>query len=266
MHQTLLHRSPAATMQPMLALLRTFSWQDLRHHPWRSAAAVAAVMLGVALAFAVHVINASALDEFSRLRMRVELKRLQNDLGITFIHVTHTQPEAIALADKVIVMDHGIIEQAAHPKEIYDHPHSPYVARFMGGQNVVSGRLESVSGELAAARGAEGGLFMVPLRAPAQPGADLRFAVRRDKIALEPGGKGGENAIAGRVTNVEYQGTFVKVELATAQKEEFVVTLSDRAFFARPFDFGDALVASWQPEDVCHLIGGNNSAGDALAH
>ena len=50
----------------MLALLRTFSWQELRHHPWRSAAAVAAVMLGVALAFAVHVINTSALDEFSQ--------------------------------------------------------------------------------------------------------------------------------------------------------------------------------------------------------
>ena len=58
----------------------------------------------------------------------------------------------------------------------------------------------------------------------------------------------------------------MKVELATAQKEEFVVTLSDRAFFARPFDFGDALVASWHPEDVCQLIGANNSAGDALAH
>lgn len=208
----------------------------------------------------------SALDEFLRLRMRVELKRLQNDLGITFIHVTHTQPEAIALADKVIVMDHGIIEQAGHPKEIYDRPHSPYVARFMGGQNVVSARLESVQGSAAVARGPEGGIYRLPLRSDARPDTDLRFAVRRDKIALTPGERAGENAIAGRVTNVEYQGTFVKVELATAQKEEFVVYLSDRTFFARPFDFGDALVASWQPEDVCQLIGTNNSAGDALAH
>ena len=208
----------------------------------------------------------SALDEFLRLRMRVELKRLQNDLGITFIHVTHTQPEAIALADKVIVMDHGIIEQAAHPKEIYDHPHSPYVARFMGGQNVVAGQVEAVAGDSALLRGAEGGRFRLPLRAPAKQGAEMRFSVRRDKISLSPGETAGENALAGRVTNVEYQGTFVKVELATAQREEFVVYLSDRLFFARPFDFGDALVASWAPEDVCQLIGGNNSAGDALAH
>ena len=208
----------------------------------------------------------SALDEFLRLRMRVELKRLQNDLGITFIHVTHTQPEAIALADKVIVMDHGIIEQAGPPKEIYDRPHSPYVARFMGGQNVVNAKLDSVRDNMAAARGPAGEIYRVPLRSETTPGADLRFAVRRDKIALAAGDKANENAIAGRVTNVEYQGTFVKVELATAQKEEFVVYLSDRTFFERPFDFGDMLVASWRPEDVCQLIGANNSAGDALAH
>ncbi|MDE3176148.1 MAG: ABC transporter ATP-binding protein [Pseudomonadota bacterium] len=208
----------------------------------------------------------SALDEFLRLRMRVELKRLQNALGITFIHVTHTQPEAIALADKVIVMDHGIIEQAGPPKEIYDRPHSPYVARFMGGQNVVKAKLDSVRGNMAVASGPEGEIYRIPLRSETTPGADLRFAVRRDKIALAAGDKANENAITGRVTNVEYQGTFVKVELATAQKEEFVVYLSDRAFFERPFDFGDMLVASWRPEDVCQLIGANNSAGDALAH
>jgi putative spermidine/putrescine transport system ATP-binding protein len=57
----------------------------------------------------------SALDEFLRLRMRVELKRLQDDLGISFVHVTHTQPEAIALADQVVVMDHGVVEQAGSP-------------------------------------------------------------------------------------------------------------------------------------------------------
>ncbi len=79
--------TPAATMQAMLALLRTFSWQDLRHHPWRSAAAMAAVMLGVALAFAVHVINASALDEFSQAVRAVngqpdlEVRAMQGTLG-----------------------------------------------------------------------------------------------------------------------------------------------------------------------------------------
>lgn len=207
----------------------------------------------------------SALDEFLRLRMRVELKRLQNDLGITFIHVTHTQPEAIALADKVIVMDHGIIEQAAHPREIYDRPHSPYVARFMGGQNVVAAKVLAVGDEVQA-QGAEGGRYAFAPRARVREGQDIRFAVRRDKIRLEQGHMAAENALPGKVINVEYQGTFVKVELATPQDEEFVAHLPEADYFANPLRFGDEVVARWQPQDVCMLVGTNNSSGDALAH
>ena len=85
----------------------------------------------------------SALDEFLRLRMRGELKSLQNELGITFVHVTHAQPEAIALADMVVVMDTGRIEQADTANVIFDKPRTPYVARFMGGQNVLTGTVES---------------------------------------------------------------------------------------------------------------------------
>ena len=77
----------------MLALLRTFSWQDLRHHPWRSAAAVAAVMLGVALAFAVHVINASALDEFSQA---VRAVNGQPDLEVRPMQECHQKQRSAA--------------------------------------------------------------------------------------------------------------------------------------------------------------------------
>ena len=75
--------------------------------------------------------------------MRGELRRMQRDLGITFIHVTHTQPEAIALAGLVVVMDHGHIEQAASAYDVYAKPLTAYVARFVGGQNVVGGRSAS---------------------------------------------------------------------------------------------------------------------------
>ena len=91
----------------MLALLRTFSWQDLRHHPWRSAAAVAAVMLGVALAFAVHVINASALDEFSQAVRAVngqpdlEVRPMQGTLGEDLFAQVATHPD-VARANPVL--------------------------------------------------------------------------------------------------------------------------------------------------------------------
>ena len=81
----------------------------------------------------------SALDEFLRLRMRGELRSLQSELGITFVHVTHTQLEAIALADMVVVMDTGRIDQADTAEMIFNRPKTPYVARFMGGQNVLTG-------------------------------------------------------------------------------------------------------------------------------
>ena len=103
-------------MQPMLALLRTFSWQDLRHHPWRSAAAVAAVMLGVALAFAVHVINASALDEFSQAVRAVngqpdlELRAMQGSLPEALYERLATDPQ-VARASPLLEL--SAVAQAA---------------------------------------------------------------------------------------------------------------------------------------------------------
>ncbi|MGI9523781.1 MAG: ABC transporter ATP-binding protein, partial [Hyphomicrobiaceae bacterium] len=80
----------------------------------------------------------SALDPFLRSRMRVELKRLQRELGISFIHVTHSQDEAMALADEIILMNAGRIEQAGRPQDVFAAPRTEFVARFMGGHNVLN--------------------------------------------------------------------------------------------------------------------------------
>ena len=81
----------------------------------------------------------SALDPFLRVQVREELKRLQRELGITFIHVTHSQDEAMALADLMVVMDDGHIRQAGPPREVFERPASAFVARFIGGHNVLPG-------------------------------------------------------------------------------------------------------------------------------
>src|SRR5262245_35338779 len=127
----------------------------------------------------------SALDEFLRLQMRGELRRMQKELGITFIHVTHTQPEAIALADMVVVMDQGHIEQAASARDVYAVPYSAYVARFMGGQNVLSGRVTGAEGNRLAIELGNGGRaeFAPPSAAPAL-GATAYLSIRRDRIHL----------------------------------------------------------------------------------
>ena len=80
----------------------------------------------------------SALDPFLRIKMRAELKRLQKELGITFVHVTHGQDEAMALADLVVVMNQGRIEQAGTPREVFNAPATEFVARFIGGHNIIA--------------------------------------------------------------------------------------------------------------------------------
>ena len=203
----------------------------------------------------------SALDEFLRLRMRVELKRLQSELGITFIHVTHTQPEAIALADQVVVMDHGVVEQAASPREIYNRPHSPYVARFMGGQNVMSGTVQREAGGQAVVVGRDGIAHDLPAAAGLAAGETANFSVRRDRIDIGGDAPAARNGISGRVVNIEYQGTFVKVSLDTGTGEEFIAYVDDDTFYAAPRDVGETVHASWPPQLNHWLKGRNDSTG-----
>lgn len=152
----------------------------------------------------------SALDPFLRVRMRAELKRWQKELGFTFVHVTHSQEEAMGLADLVVVMNQGRIEQAGPPREIFDAPRTEFVARFIGNHNVIN----TPSGKIA---------------------------VRSDRLALSADGAG----VPVTVTACEYQGTFVQVSLLNAVGEEWVATLSDADFFAAPVTPGSALRAAW---------------------
>jgi putative spermidine/putrescine transport system ATP-binding protein len=198
----------------------------------------------------------SALDEYLRLQMRSELRRLQRELGITFVHVTHTQLEAIAVADLVVVMDQGRIEQAAAPEVIYATPESAYVARFMGGHNVLSGRLARIAGGIGTLENEKGQRFEVAMADDvAGPGAPVNVSIRRDRVALHNGAAAGAaiNQVSGTVYAIEYQGAYVKVTMRIAGDEEFVAYLRDDQFLRNPVQIGDAATASWQRADL-HLL------------
>jgi len=169
----------------------------------------------------------SALDPFLRVRMRAELKRIQTELGITFIHVTHSQEEAMALSDLAVVMNEGRIAQAGAPREIYNAPRTQFVARFIGGHNIIEehGR---------------------------------RITLRADALALAPAGDAGGDAQgavrrAATVETVEYRGADVRVALRTEQGEALSAVIGDRAFFARPFEPGAAVAVGWRAEDAHEL-------------
>ncbi len=196
----------------------------------------------------------SALDEFLRLRMRGELKSLQNELGITFVHVTHTQPEAIALANMVVVMDTGRIDQADTANVIFNRPTTPYVARFMGGQNVLTGAVNGKADGRIKLKGANGAVFEAAMKEPTPAeGAPLSFAVRRDRIKLRKNrdvkAATATNEIKGVVESTEYQGSYVKVTIDLGGGV-FVANLPDGDYFADPVDKGDAVIATWNTADV----------------
>ncbi|MEL6235174.1 MAG: ABC transporter ATP-binding protein [Pseudomonadota bacterium] len=153
----------------------------------------------------------SALDPFLRIRMRSELKRLQRELGISFLHVTHGQDEALALADEIVVMNNARIEQAGKTRAVFDAPATAFVARFLGSHNVIAL-------------------------------ADGKIAVRADALSLgSPEGA----RLQGRIINIEYQGTHVTLTAAIAGDQEVTALVSDKDFFGSPKDLGEAVGLDW---------------------
>jgi putative spermidine/putrescine transport system ATP-binding protein len=200
----------------------------------------------------------SALDEHLRIQMRQELRGMQRDLGITFVHVTHTQLEAIALADLVVVMEQGKIRQAGAARDVYASPNDRYVAEFLGGQNVLSGRVQTVNGQHAVVAPPEGTGITVPLTPGihVNNGDPIAIAVRRDDIELvrpDEAAAAGTASVSSRVTAIEYQGYFVKVMLDAGSREDFVVYVSERKFFGNPLNVGDVVLATW-PIEVARLL------------
>ena len=190
--------------------------------------------------------------------MRAELSRMQRDLGITFIHVTHTQMEAIALADMVVVMDQGKIRQSGPAREVYAEPKNRYVAEFIGGQNVISGKVSYINGTRATMAGATYSNIEIPLAngKRLEDGQSLDIAIRRDDIDLVRAGgdlPDGSTSVEGAITGVEYQGTFVKVMMEAAGEEEFVAYVPERRFFEESLSIGDRVLAIWQI-DHAHLL------------
>jgi putative spermidine/putrescine transport system ATP-binding protein len=158
----------------------------------------------------------SALDPFLRLRMRAELKKLQRELGISFVHVTHGQDEAMALADIVVLMNGGRIEQQGSPREIFNHPRTEFTAKFIGGHNVIGV-------------------------------GDKTFAVRVDKLRLK---RVGETVVGpsveGTVNEVEYQGTYVRLAITIHGGAEISAQLTENQFDAANYSVGERVLATWE--------------------
>ena len=148
-----------------------------------------------------------ALDLKLRKQMQLELKRIQHDMGITFIHVTHDQEEAMTMADVIAVMNHGRIEQLGPPDELYERPRTSFVARFLGASNLLQGTVEDRN----TIRLRSGAVVRVADELP-QPGAPVAAGVRPEKLRLD---ENGANKLSGTVKEVSYVGVATQYVVET---------------------------------------------------
>jgi spermidine/putrescine transport system ATP-binding protein len=178
-----------------------------------------------------------ALDLKLRKQMQLELKRIQNEVGITFVHVTHDQEEAMTMADTIAVMNGGRIEQLGTPAELYERPRSAFVAGFLGKSNLLEGTIAG-DGLIRLVDGSE-------LRASTNGShGPVSIGVRPEKISLSDGGV---NRLSGKVKESAYIGVATEVVVATPVGEMTVFHQNVEAGGVGPAP-GSQVTLSWAPE------------------
>jgi spermidine/putrescine transport system ATP-binding protein len=199
-----------------------------------------------------------ALDVKLRKQMQLELKRIQSELGTTFVYVTHDQEEALTMSDRIGVMNGGVVEQVGDPREIYEYPKTPFVADFIGSLNALDFRVDEVADGLAVMKLGEGERLVVPVAAGTQPGAQLRVAVRPERVRIEPvNGRASEGGsrVVGTIAELVYLGglTHFHVDVNGAGR---VVSHRMDDEVAASLHPGGHVVLSW-PAEHAYVLGGD---------
>jgi putative spermidine/putrescine transport system ATP-binding protein len=202
------------------------------------------------------------LDRLLQLRMRVELRALQRRLRITFIHVTHNQEEALAIADQIVVMQDGRIQQVGRPQDVYRHPANLFTSGFMGDNNVVPGRVSAITdgevwvesdGLTLLARHDGGGVAV---------GQTLHASVRASSVSAAPAPASADgsapperpNQILATLIFLEYLGDIVKLHCRLANGQTFVAKRAENVRVWEDLAEGEPVRLAWEPHDVQLLL------------
>ena len=196
----------------------------------------------------------SALDANLVVRMQAVLSRLQKDLGITFVYVTHSQSEAFAMADRVVIMSDGEIAQIGSPREVYRNPANRFVAEFVGTNNILTGRVAGLTAERIGID-TDLGRFQAarPDRLSLDDGQPVTFVVSADLVQWSGAEAALENRLACSLISEEFVGSMVTLFLETAEGVEFKVQTSQRVLERLDLSGAKTMFASWSPEHV-HIL------------
>ena len=190
-----------------------------------------------------------ALDVKLRKQMQLQLKAIQHDVGTTFVYVTHDQEEALAMSDRIAVMNGGLVEQTGSPREIYEHPATAFVADFIGSLNAFDLRIDELVGQNAVMRLGEGGRIVVHVGGGHGTGERLRAAVRPERVQIAPAGGApldGGSRVDGTIAEVVFLGMYLQYHVDTPAGRLVSHRLADEA---HELETGSQVTLSWEPED-----------------
>ncbi len=191
-----------------------------------------------------------ALDVKLRKHMQLELKRIQLELGTTFVYVTHDQEEALAMSDRIAVMNRGKVEQLGTPREIYDHPSTAFVADFIGSLNAIELTIDELVGEYSVTRLGEDERVVAPA-AGRRPGDAVRVAVRPEHVHVGTAATGEGSRLTGTVAQVVYLGMYTQFHVDTRAGRIVSHRIADES--TAGLEAGSRVTLTWSPEHASFL-------------
>ena len=198
----------------------------------------------------------SALDANLVIRMQGVLTRLQKELGITFVYVTHSQSEAFAMADRVVIMNQGDIAQIGAPKDIYRAPANRFVAEFVGRNNILPGTVEAIGAEGVTIATKAGRFFAKSPEFGLSTGQDTSFVVSADLVSLTNDEPSAANSVQATLISEEFIGSVVTLFLESADGQEFKVQMQERELLSLDLTTGSVVWLGWESENAHILDGG----------
>ena len=197
-----------------------------------------------------------ALDKQLRKHVQVEIKRIQQSLGITVVYVTHDQEEALFLSDRIAVLRRGRIQQEGSPDELYNAPRNRFVAEFLGESNIFTGRVSQVDGHRVAVDLGDGLLVWGSADEVPQVGRAVSVSVRPEKFHLA-NDNGAENQMTGRVTAAYFTGEMMRFDIEVSPSIQLAVKAPTRASQSMP-RVGDLCTMTWSVDDTRVLLQAND--------
>jgi spermidine/putrescine transport system ATP-binding protein len=203
-----------------------------------------------------------ALDAKLRKALQIELKALQEEVGITFIYVTHDQEEALTMSDRLAVMSNGRVEQVGTPSEVYEEPRTTYVADFLGVSNLMDARGEGPDGN-GRCKVRLGDFSLLAGQGESDARGEAKIVIRPERVGLEPQGATGENRVPGMVERVVYVGSILQVIVHLAPGQTLQAWIQNQGE-GLPYGQGTP-VTVYLPVDALRVLVDGAPAGESVA-